>query len=69
MYAVCGRGAKGVRVGGEAHILAGGGKVKRQPGAEGVEDLSLGTKSSLNAGAVHAEVLLAELLVASDAEL
>ena len=25
---VCGRGAKGVRVGGEAHVLAGGGKVE-----------------------------------------
>ena len=28
VHAVGGRGAKGVRVGGEAHVLAGGGKVE-----------------------------------------
>ena len=58
-----------MRVGGEAHVLAGGGKVEGHPGAEGAEDLSLGAQSALGAGAVHAKVLLAELLVASDAEL
>ena len=69
VYAVCGRGAKGVRVGGEAHVLAAGGKVKGQPGAEGIKDLGLGAQSALGARAVHAEVLLAELLVTGHAEL
>ena len=69
VYAVGGRGAEGVRVGGEAHVRAGGRKVERQPAVEGAEDLSLGAHDALDPRAVHAEVLLAELLVAGDAEL